>query len=77
MRRIARRTKVKARCEAEYDRRDLLPLVEVVDHPAMRKSLRGALTTVPCQARTMAELIEVTDGLSGDDADLSQVWDLP
>lgn len=55
--------------------RDLFHLIEVDDYRAMRRQLADHPANIPWQA-AMAELLEVEDDYSGEDAGLPLVWRL-
>ena len=57
------------------DGQDLFHLIECDDYAAMRRGLAQHPANLPWQAR-MAELLEVEDDYSGDDAGLPLVWRL-
>lgn len=56
--------------------RDLFHLVEVDDYRAMRISLADDPVNLVWQGR-MAELLDIQDDYSGDDAGIALVWTLP
>ncbi|BCW60630.1 L-rhamnose mutarotase [Arthrobacter sp. StoSoilB20] len=55
---------------------DLFHVVDVENYQAMRHALAEHPANVPWQAR-MAELLEVQDDYSGEDAGIQKVWELP
>lgn len=55
---------------------DLFHVVDVENYQAMRHALADHPANVPWQA-TMAELLEVQDDYSGQDAGIHKVWELP
>ncbi|MBP2268654.1 L-rhamnose mutarotase [Pseudarthrobacter sp. PvP004] len=55
---------------------DLFHVVDVDNYQKMRHALADHPANVPWQA-SMAELLEVQDDYSGEDAGIQKVWELP